>query len=119
MDIVFDDGAVLVRAIVVGRDAPRTVVDPLTHSGISKVGQMIGLGSACHRRIFNFYKIADVDFSRQLGAGAQPRKRPNQRTFTHVNARLLAIDVGKWMDHGTVRNDGVGHKAICAASLSK
>jgi hypothetical protein len=60
--IVFNDGAVFVGTVVIGRDAARPIVHALTQSGIAEISQVIGFGAFGQGGIFHFHKIAYVHF---------------------------------------------------------
>ena len=78
MHIVFNDGAVFVGTVIVGRDATRAIVHALTHSGIAEVRQVIGFGAFGQGGIFHFDKIANVHFGASFCTRTQSCKLPNQ-----------------------------------------
>src|SRR5229473_7598661 len=86
-----DLGAVLVRAVEVGRDRARADVGVLADLGIAEIGNVRHLAVLSHLRPHELGKAADVDVFGDLGAG------PDLHERTAVGAvadpRVLYMDV--------------------------
>ena len=116
MHIGLNHGAVLVGAVVVGRDAAGAEVHALTHRGVTQVSQVVGLGAAAQGGVFHFDKVTDMHLGTQLRARAQPGKGADQRAGTDLHAQLFAVDVREGMDHRAGVDAGVGNDTVGAYS---
>ena len=122
MHIGLDHGAVLVGAVIVGRDAAGAVVDALADIGIAQIGQVVRLRAVSHDRVLDLDEVADMHLASQLRAGAQARERADQCTCADADAGLLAVDMRERVDHragteGRVGNHAVGADAHAFAEL--
>src|SRR6267154_2374439 len=59
-NIVLDDGAVLVRPVVVAHDRAGTNVDVAADVAIADVGEVIGLGTRAYATRLDLHEVADV-----------------------------------------------------------
>ena len=108
-NIVFDDRAVLVRAVVVARDRARADVHVAPDRRIADVGQVVGLRPRRDVARLHLDEIADVNVFRETRAGPYARVRADaaalaDRRVFHVTERL---DTGARPDRH-VLHDAVG-----------
>src|SRR5437016_12689396 len=68
---VFDDGDVLIYAIVIAGNRARSYIYPITDLGVTQVGEMVGLGAPAQPCLLGLNKVADVRSFPDLAAGAQ------------------------------------------------
>ena len=114
MHVGLDDGAVLVGPVVVGRDAARAIVDPLTHRGVTQIGQVVGLGARRKARVLDLDEVADVYVLGQYGTGPQACVGAHQGTCTHGDTLRIAVDVGEGMDDRAFKDAGLTDHAMAA-----
>ena len=114
MHVVADDGAVLVRAVVVGGDAAGAVVDALAHRRVTQIGEVVSLRALRQRGVLDLDEVADVHLVAELRTGSQARERPDQRAAANAHAELLAVDVGERMDHRAGTDDRIADHAVRA-----
>ena len=97
MHVVADHGAVLVGAVVVGGDAAGAEVDALADAW-RRPGRPGGWPwrRAASVAVLDLDEVADVHLVAELGAGAQPRERADQRAARRPSR---AVDVGERVDH--------------------
>jgi hypothetical protein len=104
--------AVLVRTVVVGRDAARAVIHALAHRGIAQIGQMVGLGPSREGGVFHLDKIANMHLGPQLRPRPQTGKGANQRPSAHAGTSGFPINMGEGVNHRIGRNHGVANVAM-------
>ena len=110
MHVVFDHGAVLVGAVVIGGDGARAVVDAFAHRRITQIRQMIRLHAVRERRIFHLDEVANVNLVAELRAWPQSCERPDHRAL----ARRATIKVAHRMYGGVVANRRISQHAVGA-----
>src|SRR5512146_2400691 len=107
--IIFDHGAVLVRAVVIAGDRAGTDVDVASNGGIADVGEVICFGARADLARLDFDEVADVHFIRKPRAGPDTGIRSDAAGATDYSA----VDVGKRFDAGSrsdfhILQDAVG-----------
>src|SRR5258706_9550417 len=95
-NIVLDDGAVLVRPVVVAHDRAGTDVDVAADVAIAYVGEMIGLGTRAYAARLHFHEVADVHFCGESRARARADARV--RTDAAARADVGVLQVAKGFD---------------------
>src|SRR6267154_746709 len=95
-NIVLDDGAVLVRPVVVAHDRAGTDVDVAADVAIADVGEVIGLGTRAYAARLHFHEVADVHFCGESRAHARADARV--RTDAAASADVGVLQVAKGFD---------------------
>ena len=106
--IVLDDGAMLVRAIVIAGDRARADVNAAADRAVADVAEMIGFAVCRDFAVFYFDEIADMHFVMQLGAGPQTCIG----TDAAVSPDFAAVDMAVWRDFGAGSNTGIPDHAV-------
>jgi hypothetical protein len=114
MHIGFDDGAVLVSAVVIGSDAARAIVHAFSNGGVTKVGQVIRFSAIGHGGVFDFYKVAYMHISTELRTWAQAGIRAYACTFANSHTLRFTVDVGERQYRRTIINDAVSNHTVGA-----
>src|SRR5690606_26283829 len=91
--VVADDGAMLVRAVVVACDRAGADIDAFADGGIADVAQMIDLAAVGNPALLRLDEVADLDLARELGTRAHPRKRPDLAAFAGRDVLQHAVRV--------------------------
>ena len=112
MHIGFDDGAVLVSAVVIGGDAASAVVHAFTYGGVTKVGQVIRFSAISQSGIFDFYKVAYMHISTELRTWTQAGIRTYSGTFAYGDTLRFTVDVGERQYRRTIINDAVSNHTV-------
>ncbi len=76
----FNDGYVLIYAIVVAGDGSCADVDSRANLGVAKIGEMVGFGAASEPGFFCFDKIAHVRALTNFTSRTNVRVRPELRS---------------------------------------
>ena len=114
MHIGFDDGAMLVSAVVIGSDAARAIVHAFSNGGVTKIGQVIRFSAIGQSGVFDFYKVAYMHISTELRTWAQAGIRTYACTFAHCHTLRFTVDVGERQYRRTIINDAVGNHTVSA-----
>src|SRR5688572_31636599 len=77
--VVTDRRVVLVDAVVVARDRPRTDVDAISHRGIADVREVVGLGAASDARLLDLDEVADPRLDADVRLRPQVAERSELR----------------------------------------
>src|SRR5260221_881067 len=95
-DVVFDDGAVLVRAVVVAHDRAGAHVDVSSYLAVAYVGEVIGLGTCAYATRLDLHEVAYVHSlcEARAGAGTDARVGPDAA----VRADVGVLQVTKRFD---------------------
>src|SRR6266516_4225368 len=72
-NVVLDDGAVLVRSVVVAHDRTGADVDVSAHLAVADVGEVIRLGTCAYGTRLDLYEVADVHFLGEARAATDAR----------------------------------------------
>src|SRR5438445_610084 len=79
--IVLDHRTVLRSAVVVAGDGSSTHGHAATDLGVPDVREVVGLGAGAEAARFDLDEVSNMHALRQIGAGPQPRKRPDAATL--------------------------------------
>ena len=79
--VVSDDGAVLLRAVVVDRDRAAAEIHPLAHVAVAHIGQVRDLRPVADHGVLDLHKIADLHAVSDRRAGADVRERTDLRVI--------------------------------------
>ena len=82
-NIIFDNSAVFVGAIVITGDRSGANIDTRTDAAIAEIGKMICLRCVAHLGSLYFDKITNAHFSSQLCSGTQPSVWPDPAVISH------------------------------------
>src|SRR5882762_5760387 len=93
-NIVLDDGAVLVRPVVVAHDRAGTDVDVAADVAIAYVGEMIGLGTRAYAARLHFHEVADVHFCGESRARARADARVGADAAASADVGVLQVAKG-------------------------
>src|ERR1019366_5852638 len=80
---VFNRRAVLIHAIVIGGDGARPDVHAFPNFGVTKLGEVVGLGTFAQPRLLGFHEVADVRAFANVAAGPQMRVRSELRAIAY------------------------------------
>src|SRR5437016_2867825 len=118
--VVLDHRAVLCRAVVVAGDGARADVDGVADLGVANVREMVRLGAGAEAARLDLDEVADMDLPRQMGAGPQPRKRPDAAALADFG--VVEMREGEHLGAGAdadVLQHAVGPDANVVADLTR
>src|SRR6266436_1930066 len=95
-NIVLDDGAVLVRPVVVAHDRAGTDVDVAADVAVADVGEVIGFGTRAYAARLHLHEVADVHFCGE--SRARPRTDARVGTDAAARADVGVLQVAKGFD---------------------
>src|SRR6267378_508336 len=93
-NVVLDDGAVLVRSIVVAYDRAGADVDVPAHLAVADIGEVIGLGACAYATRLDLHEVADVHSLGEAGAGAGSDARVGADTAVRADVGVLQVAEG-------------------------
>src|SRR5262249_34036037 len=99
-----DHRAVLVKTVVIAGDRAGTDIGFGADIAVTEIGQVVGFGAGAEPGRLDLDKIADMDVAFEHRAGAQPRIRPDDRTFGDSRA----IEMREGSDADIVGNADAG-----------
>src|SRR5439155_3998513 len=117
---VFDDGLVLVHAVVVAGDGPAADVDLGADVGVAEIAEMIRLRAAAEARLFRLDEVADVHLVFQDRAGSDVRPRPHLRVVADAGfaGHAVGLEVHAIAD-GHVGEHAAGVDAAICPNLRR
>src|SRR6476620_2853149 len=110
-DIVFYDGSMLVRAVVIADDRACAEVDVRTDSRITDIREVIRLGAHANVTRFHFDEVAEVDAFSKTCTGPQTRERPDiaaladRRVFHVAQSFDAGIRADRYVPKYAIRSD--------------
>src|SRR6266853_6321434 len=111
-NVVLDDGAVLVRSVVVAHDRAGADVDVSAHLAVADVGEVIRLGACAYATRLDLHEVADVH---ALGeARARSRADACVGTDPAVRADIGVLQMTEGLDARACADRYVPQHAICA-----
>src|SRR6266516_4837204 len=93
-NVVLDDGAVLVRSVVVAHDRAGADVDVSAHLAVADVGQVIRLGTCAYATRLDLHEVADVHSLGEARAGAGTDARVGADAAVRADVGVLEVAEG-------------------------
>src|SRR5258706_1981647 len=90
-NIVLDDGAVLVRPVVVAHDRAGTDVDVAADVAVADVGEVIGFGTRAYAARLHLHEVADVHSRGESRARARADARIGTNAAVRADVRVLQV----------------------------
>src|SRR2546430_1556497 len=109
-NVVLDDGAVLVRSVVIARDRAGADVDVSSHLAVADVGEVIRLGTCAYATRLDLHEVADVYPFGEARAGTDARVGADAA----IRADVRVLQVAEGLDAGARADRQVFQHAIRA-----